>query len=145
MPMPRPDHPVQTLLLFVASEFESSDVLKIEQLIEDLAATREWVIHPPVFVNEEDDEFPTLGTYLSLYSAFPPETLPLDLERRTFEEVKELVARIQSLSKESGLDFEVTLDGEDIGSIEGGESDRLLRVGLLEEWQRVLIEREGTK
>ena len=142
MTLPRSDHPIQTLLFVVASQFDSADALKIEQLVVGLETTREWVIHAPVFVNEDDEEFPTLGVYLSLYSAFPPEILPLDLERRTFEEVNDLVVRLQFLSKESGLEFEVTLDGEDIGSIEGGEPDRFLRVGLLEEWERALTERE---
>ncbi|MCW1916476.1 hypothetical protein OJ996_23010 [Luteolibacter sp. GHJ8] len=130
-------------MFFVASEFGDADISRIEGFVDNLKVSRAWMIHAPVFVNEEDEETSTLGLYLDLYSALPPADLPLEVDRQALEEVKELVSHIQALSRTTGLAFDVTLDEDDIGSIENGELDRNFRVGFLEEWERVLVEREG--
>lgn len=129
--------PIQKLLFYLP-DYDDSVAVEVEGLLEELAASRNWVLHPPVYVNEGEDDFETLGGYVSLYSALPPNNLPLEVDRSHLEEVKALVSRLRYFSKAHHLAFEFELDGESVGLIEDGNLDEDLRVGLLEEWERVL-------
>jgi len=147
---------IQDLLFFVASDFEDSLIDDVAELIDKLAASREWLLGPPVFVNEElegpdvykgseeDEDIYTLGGLFRLYSSYSPERLPREVDRIHFEEVQEIVRQVRRFSLEKQVDFEFELDQEHIGTIRNGEMDRSLREGLLEEWEAVLRgEREG--
>ena len=135
--------PIQKLLFFVAQDFEDSLVEIIERFVQDLSRSRDWSVAAPVFVNESADEVITLGGYLSIYSALPPHDLPTELDRRNLDEVKDLISGLRKLSQEQDIDFELELDGVPVGAVEGGQPDRSLRTGLIEEWERVLSEREA--
>ena len=138
--------PTQTLLFFVGQEFDEELEPEIEQLVEDLADSRPWSIHPPEFVNEaDDDDIETLGGMLTVYNALPPNNLATELDRANLEEVKDLVRMLQTFSQERDIVFELELDQVSVGTIENGQMDESLRIGLLEEWERVLTEREATE
>ncbi len=85
----------------------------------------------------------TLGGFVSLYNALPPNNLPLGTDRQNLEDVKELVHQLQGFSSQRNLAFELELDGGHVGSVVDGELDKSLRIGLLAEWERVLSEQEG--
>ena len=135
--------PVQTLLFFVDGDYTGLQVERFRQLVENLGPTRNWALSPPVFVNDEDEDPPTLGVYLDLYATDHFKAIPLNLERLIFEEVKVLLSLVQGFSRESSLSFSAALDGELIGSVLAGELDEFLRIGLVGEWERVLVEREA--
>ena len=90
------------LLFFVDQEFEDSLIDEVEELIQGLAASREWQLGPPAFVSEEDNnEIYILGGLFSLYSAYAPTKLPEEVDRIHLEEVKEIVRQVQGFSAES--------------------------------------------
>jgi hypothetical protein len=88
---------------------------------------------------------PTLGVYLDLYAADRPDALPLAMERLILDEVKAVLSLVKEFSKEQSLPFGAALEGELIGSVENGEPDEFLQVGLIGEWERILAEREGAE
>jgi hypothetical protein len=132
------DIPIQRLLFFLDQDFDDSLAILMEDFVEGLADRRSWVIHPPVYVNEEVDGVPTLGGYVSLYSTIPAGRLPRDIELRHLEEVKELIGCLEELSKQYGLTFELELACDHVGAIENGQMDQSLREVLLEEWEKCL-------
>jgi hypothetical protein len=140
-----PDHPVQTLLFFVDGDYNPSQVERFHQLVEDLGSVRSWILNPPVFVDEGEENPPTLGVYLDLYAADRPDALPLAMERLILDEVKAVLSLVKEFSKEQSLPFGAALEGELIGSVENGEPDEFLQVGLIGEWERILAEREGAE
>lgn len=142
--MPSPVYPIQKLLFFVAQDFDEPLVSEIERFMQTLSASRDWTVAAPVFVNESAEGIRTLGGYLSIFSALPPNQLPAEIDRHNLEEVKDLVSGLQALSLEQELAFELELDGVPVGGLEDGRPDRNLRIGLVEEWERVLAEREET-
>jgi hypothetical protein len=86
----------------------------------------------------KDGPLETLGGELEIYSALPPASLPRDVDRQHFEEVSAIVQALRELSQREGLAFEFELGGVYAGSIEDGQIDRTLKIGLLDEWQRNL-------
>lgn len=141
--MPSENFPIQKLLFFVAQDFDESLVPDVALFVSQLSASRAWSIQSPVFVNEGADSVRTLGGFVSLYNALPPNNLPSELDRQNLEDVKELIHQLQEFSSQKNLAFELELDGGHVGSVEDGELDKSLRIGLLEEWERVLSERGG--
>lgn len=141
--MPPENFPIQKLLFFVAQDFEESLIAVMADFISQLATLRAWTIQPPVFVNEGEGSVRTLGGFVCLYNALPPNDLPAPLDRHNLEDVKALVNELREFSSQNGLAFELELDGGHVGAIENGEPDRSLPVGLLSEWERVLSERGG--
>ena len=132
------NHPIQKLLFFVAQDFDNSLVRVIENFVREIGLLRNWVLGPPEFVNETVNGIDTLGGVLRIYSALPPSELPCDIDRTHLDEVKEVVRSVQIISLKHGLAFEFELAGIHVGSIEDGELDRSLQVGLLEEWEHAL-------
>lgn len=146
---------IRSLLFYVYEDdeenttngFEDSLISEVEDLIKKIAGSREWILGPPVFVNEEDegdgedgedDTLYILGGLFRLYSSYAPERLPRDVERIHFEEVKEIVEQVRRFSSNKQIVFAFELDQDDIGRIENGILDKFLRVGLLEEWEKAL-------
>ncbi len=94
-------------------------------------------------MNESFDGIETLGGYLSVYNALPPDELPVHLDKVNLDEVKDFIGKLAISSKEKGVAFELELDQVPVGSIDNGATDKNLDVGLIGEWERVLIEREA--
>lgn len=147
---PQADHAKQELLFFVADDIDEAAAPEMQDLVADLAAKRRWSLGQPRFVDETDDsstsspdDLPirTLGGVLQLYSTWPPEgaQLPKELDQASLDDVKALVASLISFSSKTGHEIEFELEGEPVGSIRGGEPDRMLREGFLGEWERSLL------
>ena len=141
------DHPKQKLLFFVAENVSETLRLNVRDFVLQLAALRRWVNGPPQFVNTREEpqaltvgDLPveTLGGYLELYSAWPPWTLPRDIDQMHLDEVTDLVNSLGGFSREHQVRFELELDGTFVGTVDNGELDRSLAEGLLGEWRRQL-------
>lgn len=130
------DHPKQRLIFYVAQDLDRSIRAGVQQLVNELAASRVWSIAPPSFIDEMDENaLEVVGGMLEIYSALPPNILPLDVDSKNLEEVEALIGAVRSLSEKEGLSFEFQLDATYVGSIEDGVIDRILQEGLLAPWR----------
>lgn len=136
----REDHPVDHLVFVVEGPASASVAALIEQLVRELCDRRSWTIRPPELVDELHSYGRSVGLALSIYSALPPWRAELDpaVDRAHVEEAKELAGEICRISDEHGVSFDVELAGEQIGSVESGQMDHSLKVGLFAEWERML-------
>lgn len=139
-----PNHPKQRLVFYISDDIvDENDVVEMHDLVTDLAASRDWVVGPPIFVNEsqadvEAGELRTVGGFFELFSALPPwgNALPKETDRAHFDEVKATIDALAALSEKTGHEIAFELDGAQIGWIEKGAIDNSLREGLLGEWER---------
>jgi hypothetical protein len=131
------NYTIQQLLFYVAQDFDDATRALVLNHVHTMADLRDWVIGPPkaVYVTGENS---VLGGILSLYSAIPRGVLPVEIDRLHLKEVKTIVESLVSLSQEKMLAFEFELDGEFVGSIEDGKTDRSLEIGLIGEWEKSL-------
>lgn len=136
----------QKFMFFVAQDIDDSIRLIITAFIDELKNSRHWLLGPPKFIDvvdepenpEVDQPIETVGGVLDIYSALPPVTLPIDIDRTHFSEVTSIVEALQKLSKEHGVAFELELDGVFVGSVYDGNVDRTLQDGLLDPWRKHL-------
>jgi hypothetical protein len=142
-----PDHPIQELLFFALGDVDDHVRAACEDLVERLAEKMDWVIGPPEFVDAQEDASElsagdqpvvTVGGVLKLYTAHPPWSLPLPVDRRHFNEVSTLIEELRVVSTQEGIAFELELSGELVGLIQDGEFDKALKEGFLGEWKRHL-------
>lgn len=142
------NHPKQKLLFYIAQDFEDGLVPEIARVVREIARGRDWLIGPPVFMDELQASslgtpVRTVGGVLEIFSAHPPWKLPVDVDRQHFEEVTWLVEALGQFSGKRSLAIEFELEGTFVGSIEDGQTDRALTEGLLGEWRHRL--ENGTK
>jgi len=142
-----PGHPKQKLLFAIVSDLDEAVRTGMKTLVHELAASRQWVIAPPCFVESKEEPqdisgndvaLETVGGYLEIYSAWSPWKVPRDIDLQHLDEVEGLVGALRDLSRRWKLEIEFELDGKFVGAIVEGEMDRLLSVGLLDEWRRHL-------
>ncbi|MEE1923252.1 hypothetical protein V0R50_30815 [Pseudomonas sp. 148P] len=130
------DHSKQRMIFYVAQDLDQSIRTGVQRLVSELAASRIWSIAPPSFIDEMDENaLEVVGGMLEVYSALPPNILPLDVDAKNLEEVEVLIDAVRALSEKEGLSFEFQLDDTYVGSIEDGVVDRLLQEGLLAPWR----------
>ena len=144
------EHPKQKFLFFIAEEIDETKRAAVKQLVDDLASQRQWVIGPPAYLDIIEDatnrsgDMPdeTLGGVLEIYAAYPPNSLPHEIDLLHLEEVEHVVKAVQKLSLNTGMEFEFELDGRFVGAVEAGTMDSSLSRGLLEEWRNQMNRRE---
>jgi hypothetical protein len=132
-----PRYPIVDLLAFVDDEFDDSLVSRLSDLVADLGSSRSWTIGPPRVVDQADSSgIRTVGLVQQIYAAFDDGENLLDeaTDRAQLAEVRIIVAAVESLSADTGLDFGLELDGGSVGWVEGGSATDDLRVGLIESW-----------
>lgn len=138
---------MQDLLFFALGELDDRVRSICEDIVDRLAEKQDWVIGPPEFVDAQEDAnelsagdnpIVTVGGMLKLYTAHPPWSLPLAVDRRHFHEVSALLEELRVVSSQEGIAFELELNGEFIGLIQDGVFDKSLNEGLLGEWKRHL-------
>ncbi|CAE6885848.1 hypothetical protein ACI2KX_12960 [Ectopseudomonas khazarica] len=130
------DHAKQKLIFYVAQDLDQLTKFDVQQLVNELAASRVWSIAPPSLIDEIDENgLEVVGGMLEIYSALPPNILPLDVDSKSLEEVEELIGAVRDLSEKGSLSFEFQLDATYVGSIEDGVVDRALQEGLLAPWR----------
>ncbi len=133
-------HPVQDLIFYVDKKRVSGNAMNVmESGTEKLAPLREWVLGPPVFVNELDhDRKPFMGGLLQIYPSYSSNPLPPKINRQHFEEVKALIDVMQGISADHRIPIAFELNGEQIGRIRSGSPDQGLLDGLLYEWEKAI-------
>jgi len=135
------DHPKQKLLFFVAQGLDESVRAAVRNFVLRLASLRPWLNGPPRFVNVHEEVDPgetpieTVGGYLEIYSAWPPWTLPREIDLQHLDEVTTLVTELCAFSRQFGVAIELELEGDLVGEIQKGEKNGQLADGLLGEWR----------
>jgi hypothetical protein len=137
--------PMQRLLFYVVGDVDEVAREGVRRLIQHFGNARPWVVGPPRFVDHcdpapagsGDSDIQTVGGELEIYSARPDLSKEVDLAH--FQEVESIVEGVRLLSQQQGLSFDFELDGTYVGSIERGDMNETLRVGLLGEWRKRFI------
>jgi hypothetical protein len=144
-----PNHPRIPFSFYVyEAVVDDEDARRMRQVVERLAASRQWSIAPPEFFDSVEPPFNPgkdrpvrrVGGTVDVYSALPPwrERLPRDVDQRNLSEVEDVVREVSELSAESGRTIAFQLGGVDVGWITKGQADRLLLDGLLKPWRSAL-------
>jgi len=129
------------LLFYFSEDFTESDVLALKQAINEIVLTGEWPGQPPELIDktdvtDSDEPIRTVGGFVPLPS--PDPKLDRHNEQACYEAVKRLVDVLSLLTEKTGCEFELELDGTYVGDISHGKPDKLVTVGLLEEWRKHL-------
>jgi len=129
----------QKLIFYVAQDLDQSIRSNVQQLVNEVAASRIWSVTPPSFIDEIDESgTEVVGGILEIYSALPPNLLPIEMDSKNLDDVEALVGAVKKLSENESLSFEFQLDTTYVGAIEDGVIDRVLLDGLLVPWRNHL-------
>ncbi|WP_219267311.1 hypothetical protein [Pseudomonas sp. Xaverov 259] len=129
----------QKLIFYVAQDLDQSIRSNVQQLVNEVAASRIWSVTPPTFIDEIDESgAEVVGGFLEIYSALPPNILPIEMDSKNLDDVEALVGAVKKLSENENLSFEFQLDTTFVGAIEDGVIDRVLLDGLLVPWRNHL-------
>lgn len=129
----------QKLIFYVAQDLDQSIRSNVQQLVNEVAASRIWSVTPPSFIDEIDESgTEVVGGILEIYSALPPNLLPIEMDSKNLNDVEALVGAVKKLSENESLSFEFQLDTTYVGAIEDGVIDRVLLDGLLVPWRNHL-------
>jgi len=129
----------QKLIFYVAQDLDQSIRSNVQQLVNEVAASRIWSVTPPSFIDEIDESgTEVVGGILEIYSALPPNLLPIEMDSKNLDDVEALVGAVKKLSENESLSFEFQLDTTFVGAIEDGVIDRVLMDGLLVPWRNHL-------
>ena len=129
----------QKLIFYVAQDLDKSIRSNVQQLVNEVAASRIWSVTPPSFIDEIDESgTEVVGGILEIYSALPPNLLPIEMDSKNLDDVEALVGAVKKLSENESLSFEFQLDTTYVGAIEDGVIDRVLLDGLLVPWRNHL-------
>ncbi|AZE81603.1 hypothetical protein C4J98_0157 [Pseudomonas orientalis] len=126
----------QKLIFYVAQDLDQTIRSNVEQLVNEVAASRIWSVTPPSYIDEIDENgAEVVGGILEIYSALPPNILPIETDSKNLDDVEALVGAVKKLSEKENLSFEFQLDATFVGAIEDGVIDRVLMDGLLVPWR----------
>ena len=129
----------QKLIFYVAQDLDQSIRSNVQQLVNEVAASRIWSVTPPTFIDEIDESgAEVVGGILEIYSALPPNILPIEMDSKNLDDVEALVGAVKKLSENENLSFEFQSDTTFVGAIEDGVIDRVLLDGLLVPWRNHL-------
>jgi hypothetical protein len=144
-----PEHPRLPFLFALDEDYTEDDVAAIEELVEELASSRQWTLGAPDFIDqrESSDEgtkyeqhIRTVGGVIDLYSGFPPwgDQIRRDVDLAQLDDVKAIVAACSEFTKRRGLTITLELNDTWCGWIEKGVPDEAVTVGLIGEWEKAL-------
>ena len=129
----------QKLIFYVAQDLDKSIRSNVQQLVNEVAASRIWSVTPPRFIDEIDESgAEVVGGIMEIYSALPPNILPIEMDSKNLDDVEALVGAVKKLSENENLSFEFQLNTTFVGAIEDGVIDRVLLDGLLVPWRNHL-------
>ncbi|UMY49631.1 hypothetical protein [Pseudomonas azotoformans] len=90
----------QKLIFYVAQDLDKSIRSNVQQLVNEVAASRIWSVTPPRFIDEIDESgAEVLGGILEIYSALPPNILPIEKDSKNLDDVEALVGAVKKLSE----------------------------------------------
>ncbi|PTS82060.1 hypothetical protein DBR00_18255 [Pseudomonas sp. HMWF032] len=126
----------QKFIFYVAQDLDQSIRSNVQQLVNEVAASRIWSVTPPSFIDEIDETgAEVVGGMLEIYSALQPNVLPIEMDSKNLDDVEALVGAVKKLSEKENLSFEFQLDTTFVGAIDDGVIDRVLLDGLLVPWR----------
>lgn len=139
-------HPRQRLLFFLVQGRDASSRDTMVGLVSGLERSRDWLLGPPRTIDvfemyhsrEGDLRIDTLGGELEICSALGPVALPDDVDAVFLSEVRTVVEAVRRTSKDYGLCCGFELDDTYVGTIEDGDADATLQLGLLDSWHERL-------
>lgn len=130
------EHEKQKLIFYVAQDLDQSIRSHVQQLVNEVAASRIWSIAPPTFIDAIDEGgAEVVGGMLEIYSALQPSILSVDMESKNLDEVEEIICAVRMLSEKKNISFEFQLDTTFVGAIDDGVIGRVLLEGLLVPWR----------
>lgn len=130
------EHEKQKLIFYVAQDLDQSIRSHVQQLVNEVAASRIWSIAPPTFIDAIDEGgAEVVGGMLEIYSALQPSILSVDMESKNLDEVEEIICAVRMLSEKENISFEFQLDTNFVGAIDDGVIGRVLLEGLLVPWR----------
>jgi hypothetical protein len=130
------------LLFYFSEDFSESDAASLQQVIDEVVSTNQWADQPPQFIDHSQDDSDTeepvrtVGGFLRL--PHPDAVSDRQVEKAHYEEVERIVKALSTFSANTGREFELELGGTYVGDIANGKPDKLVTVGLLEEWRKAL-------
>jgi hypothetical protein len=133
------------LAVYIIRDFDDYDdsILRFQSFIKLLNA-QQWNHGIPQFFDQIDDESCTRPEDVPIRSvgcvlSFPNNVeREINIEQASYADVSLLVSLLEDYSRENAEEFDIELDGEYIGSIEDGEVDQSLTVGLLDAWRALI-------
>ncbi|MBV4453722.1 MULTISPECIES: hypothetical protein [Pseudomonas] len=130
------EHEKQKLIFYVAQDLDQSIRSNVQQLVNEVAASRIWSTAPPIFIDAIDEGgAEVVGGMLEIYSALQPNILSVDMDSKNLYEVEEIVCAVKKLSEKENISFEFQLGTTFVGAIDDGVIDRVLLEGLLVPWR----------
>lgn len=141
-------HPRQKFLFFIEEDLENeineSEIENLRNVVELLSMSNDWIISPPQFVNESDNDSGAItnicGCLLETYCSFPPldKLIPREVHETLFAEAILVIEAFKDYSQETSHTVTLELDDVYVGSIVKGVYDKSLRLGLIGEWEKNL-------
>lgn len=129
----------QKFVFYVAQDLDQFIRFNVQQLVNEVAASRAWSVTPPCFIDELDETgAEVVGGVLEIYSALHSNLLPIEMDSKNLNDVEALVDAIKKLSEKENISFEFQLDATFVGAIDDGVIDRVLMDGLLIPWQNYI-------
>lgn len=90
----------QKLIFYVAQDLDQSIRSNVQQLVNEVAASRIWSVTPPSFIDEIDESgTEVVGGMLEIYSALPPNLLPIEMDSKNLDDVEALVGAVKNYLK----------------------------------------------
>lgn len=133
------EHAKQKLVFYVAQDLDQSIRSNVQQLVNEVAASRIWSIAPPTFIDAIDEGgAEVVGGMLEIYSALQPNILSIDMDSENLDEIEALICATKKISEKENLSFEFQLDTIFVGAIDDGVIDRVLLEGLLVPWRNYI-------
>ena len=130
------EHEKQKLIFYVAQDLDQSIRSNVQQLVNEVAASRIWSTAPPIFIDAiGEGGAEVVGGMLEIYSALQPNILSVDMDSKNLDEVEEIVCAVKKLSEKENISFEFQLGTTFVGAIDAGVIDRVLLEGLLVPWR----------
>lgn len=86
----------QKLIFYVAQDVDQRIRSNVQQLVNEVAASRMWSITPPSFFDEIDENGVELvGGVLEVYSVLQPNTLPIEMDSKNLDDVEVLISAVK--------------------------------------------------
>lgn len=130
----------------LAGDYTEDHVTRVQLLVGHMVKKRKWPAGLPDFFDEVEDaselgphDYPArfVGGFVPLHRPRP--ALAPATDRADFEATAYVVEQLVDFTGKLDLTVELELGGTGAGRIRAGVADELVTVGLLGEWERVLL------
>ncbi len=155
--MPQPidlEHPQLDLLFAIEGPVTDAAAKAMREAVIALAASRPWIVAPPIFLNAEEvprhwkskgQPFVSVGALMKIYSFYRPwdRRLPIEIDQAQYEEACAVVGAMAALTRSVDVTIIFELDGAIVGYVAEGAPEPGLAEMFLGEWALALRDRVG--